>query len=59
MYHPGAPMSDYPGERQFPPRNFDFRTEADFARPPRAEEEKPEKRDGSDDGGPVKRPDPL
>jgi hypothetical protein len=60
MYHPGAPMSDYPSERQFPRRNFDFRTEADFARPPpRVEEEKPEKRGESDAGGPVGRPDAL
>jgi hypothetical protein len=57
MYHPGAPLSDYPDERPFPRRNFDFRTEADFARPPRVEEEKPEKRRESDAGGAVGRPD--
>jgi hypothetical protein len=61
MYHPGAPTGDFTGERQFPRRNFDFRSEADFARP-RVEEEKPEKskkRGESDAGGPVRRPDAL
>jgi hypothetical protein len=58
MYHPGAPISDFAGEKQFPRRNFDFRSEADFERP-RVEEEKPEKRGESDAGRPVRRPDAL
>jgi hypothetical protein len=29
MYHPGAPMGEFAGERQFPRRNFDFRSEAE------------------------------
>jgi hypothetical protein len=59
MYHPGAPAGDFAGKRPFPRRNFDFRSEADFARPRVEEErqERQEKRGESDAGGPVRKPD--
>ena len=55
IYHPGVPVSDFAGERRIPRGDFDFRSEADLARP-RVEDKK---RGEPDAGGPVRRPDAL